>query len=148
MPNENLLLSSAQPTRASGRLHRLALRNPSTNNNNQLHIPVEIPLNTGVPAGSVTYETISVLDSIPFAEFKALVCERMGINTDTAILGYKFPKDARSGDWHDLSDESQLRFAIRRGRGLISRATKYADRVKLQIHNMVGLRLKLLYNGY
>ena len=72
----------------------------------------------------------------------------MGINTDTAILGYKFLKDARSGDWHDLSDESQLRFAIQRGRGLISRATKYTDRVKLQIHNMVGLRLKLLYSGY
>ena len=149
MPSENLLLSSARATRsASGRLRRLALCNPSTNNNNQLHIPVEIPLNTGVPAGSITYKTISVLDSIPFAEFKALVCERMGINTDTAILGYKFPKDARSGDWHDLSDESQLRCAIRRGRGLLSRATKYADRVKLQIHNMVGHRLKLLYNGY
>ena len=140
--------SSAQATQASGHLHHLALCYPSTNNNSQLRIPVEIPLNTGVPEGSITYKTISVLDSIPFAEFKALVCKRMGINTDMAILGYKVPKDARSGDWHDLSDESQLRFAIWCGQGLISHATKYTNHVKLQIHNMVGLHLELLYNGY
>ena len=44
----------------------------------------------------------------------------MGIDTDMAILRYKFPKDARSGDWHDLSDESKLRFAIWHGQGFIS----------------------------
>lgn len=65
----------------------------------------------------------------------------MGIDTDMAILRYKFPKDARSGDWHDLSDESKLRFAIWHGQGFISHATKYTNYVKLQIHNMVSFVL-------
>ena len=74
-----------QATWASSHLCHLALHNPSTNSNNQLHTPVEIPLNTSVPVGNITYKTISVLNSIPFPEFKNLVCEQMGIDTDTAI---------------------------------------------------------------
>lgn len=139
MPNENTPASFRSP-RGSGRLCRLPLHNqPANSNSALLHMPVEIPLNTGVPAGGITYETFQVLDSISFVDFKEEVCQRMGINADSAVLGYKFPRDTRSGDWHSLTDENQLRFAIRRGREYISHARKYPERVKLQIKNMVSL---------
>lgn len=105
-------------------------------------ITVSIPLNTGVIGGEVSRIELRLPVNISFDDFMSRVCTRMGLDPQTARLGFKYPRDPRRGRWHDLASEEHLRAAMDRGVGYISRARK--RRIVLEIENLVRARLSVI----
>lgn len=106
-------------------------------------MPIRVPVNTGIPGGAIQYDTFHILNAILFNQFKTKVCDRMAIDANTAVLGYKIAtKDLRSEPWHNLCGEAGLREAITRGRGYISRARRFPERIALEIQNMVSSQVE------
>lgn len=101
------------------------------------HIPISIPLHTGHTR--TAFEEIVIPTNISFEDFYFRVCAKMGLESETVSLGYKFNKDLRRDPYRHLANEHQLRVALARGADLIDRARK--RRVVLEIQNMVSTSL-------
>jgi|ERR1700691_1470535 hypothetical protein len=105
------------------------------------HIAVSLAIRTGQVR--TTFDEIVIPTNISFEDFYFKVCRKMGLESKTASLGYKFNKDLRREPYQDLANEHQLRVALARGADLIERARK--RRVVLEVQNIVSTSLLAMY---
>jgi hypothetical protein len=105
------------------------------------HIAVSIPIHTDHVGN--TFDEIVIPTNISFEDFSLRVSAKMGLESETVLLCYKFNKDLRRNPYQDLANEHQLRIALARGADLIKRARK--RRVVLEIQNRVSISPVAMY---
>jgi hypothetical protein len=106
----------------------------------QVHqLDVSVPINTGIEGGVIRYESFQVAANISYNDFRTLICERMGLDFQTAQLGYKFSHDLRGPRASNLATSDDFRRVISEGVKRLSRAR--TRRVILEITNLVCLFL-------
>jgi hypothetical protein len=103
-------------------------------------ITVSVPLHSGLIGGVTATEELIFSTDISFDNFYSKICDKMGLEHQSAILGYKFNKDLRRDPYRDLTNEDQFTAAMAEGADLIECAR--TRRVVLEIQNMVNINCR------
>ena len=99
-----------------------------------LQVSFSIPHNTEVIGSTVVCTFLHLLCDIIFEDFFSHVCAHMEINPTGASLGYKFNGDPAQAAPYNLTNEEQLRQAIKKAIEKLKRARSWE--VFIEVHNL------------
>ncbi|TCD62547.1 hypothetical protein EIP91_006752 [Steccherinum ochraceum] len=97
-------------------------------------VDVEIPLNTSIPGAVVTTRAMSFPENILPADFISQLIHFMGLEKDSAKLGYKFHNEKKGDPAHELESEEDVRMAFQSFFTLQKRAI--SRKVLIQVKNL------------
>ncbi|KAH9066997.1 hypothetical protein EDB83DRAFT_2181108, partial [Lactarius deliciosus] len=118
---------------------------PPPENCTPLQVTFSIPLNTEVVGSTVTRVFLALPSDIIFGDFFSRVCAHMDISPTDALLGYKFSGDPVQAAPYHLTNEEELREAMKKAIEKMRRAR--TREVFVEIHNLQLQRRRAAGNG-